>query len=151
MKPLKSTLVLLGLLTLSQIAYAEDKKPNYTDGNEFVSNCEDTSKDPEKLAWCKGFMVGFDQGHTTMSYITRKGKEFDISRDGLVYCPPNNVTHIQAVKMIVAYIKTHPKEAYLPAGLLAAYTLHDNFPCSKDTTPANTTPSSKNETQFKRD
>lgn len=131
MKYLSSLIILTSLLSVSQAVLAEDKKPDYTDGNEFVARCGDMAKNPEKMAWCKGFMVGFDQGHTTMSYVTRKGKEFDIGKDGLLYCPPDNVTHVQAITLVIDYIKSHPKEAHLPAGLLTAYTLHDKFPCEK--------------------
>ncbi len=148
MKHVSRLIVLSTLLALSQSVLAEDKKPDYTDGHEFVARCQDMEKNTEKMAWCKGFIIGFDQGHTTMSYVTRKGKEFDIEKDGLLYCPPSNVTHTQAIHMIVDYINSHPKEANLPAGLLAAYTLHDKYPCEKK---PESTSNTKSEDKFSRD
>jgi hypothetical protein len=147
MKYVYSVAVLGALLSFSQFAAAEEKKPDYTDGNEFVSQCANIGADAGKMAWCKGFIIGFDQAHTTMSYVTRKGKEFDIEKDGLLYCPPNSVTHSQAIAMVVEYVKAHPTEANLPAGLLTAYALHDKYGCEKKAIA----PSPKTDEQFKRE
>lgn len=109
-------------------------KPEFTTGEDFQKICSEMGSDKEKKAWCKGFITGFDQNHTTLSYLMRKNKEkgFDIKKDGLLYCPPPDISHTQAINIIVSYAQKHPAQAKkLPAGVLAWYALHDEFACKK--------------------
>lgn len=132
MKTIITVMAFSSLLALSSgVSAEEEKTASYTSGENFVKICTDIKPNTVQFAWCKGFITGFDQGHTTISYVTRKGKTFDIKKDGLLYCPPESVTHLDAINIIIEYINGHPKQSNLPAGLLSAYALHEKFPCAK--------------------
>jgi len=103
----------------------------FTDGKQFVANCSDLTSKSQHYEWCLGFITGFDQAHTTMSYVTKRHRDFRIQRDGVFYCPDNKVTYQSAINTIINYINANPKRMKLPAGLLAAYALHASYPCKK--------------------
>lgn len=119
------------LFSLTGISYAQETKTNYTSGVDFLKTCEKPT--PTGQAWCQGFMVGYDQGHTTMSFLTRKDKErqFKVLEHGLVYCPPEGISQNKALAIIINYIKdkTNKDKILYPAGLLASYALSKKFPC----------------------
>src|SRR5512146_2378764 len=46
-----------------------------------------------------------------------------------IMCIDNSVTHKQIGDVVGRYLTEHPKELYLPAGLLVRKSLVDAFPC----------------------
>ncbi len=114
---------------------------NYTTAQDLVTRCQDVvkildtnAKMNKNAAWCYGFITGFDQSHTAISFLIAKRqnvKNPDMQSHGVLYCPPKSVHFNQAIRVLVSYIKEHPKQKEMPAGLVAWYAFAKTYPCSK--------------------
>lgn len=123
-------------LTLTcSVSFADQDNSNgggFTTCKDLVAKCTPGSADYDRN-FCHGFMVGADQAHTTMSFVQRKQKSFDMSRDGVAYCPPKDAaTYGGALKIIIDYIQNNPSKLNkLPAGYCALLALRKTYSCKK--------------------
>lgn len=136
MTRLKSLLVAgicLGLMqgtALAQDKEEDNSKPTYTTAQMFAERCK-TASGPD--SWCRGFIIGFDQAHTTFSYMDYRKQgskdKFAIEKYGLLYCPGPDVSFEKAIDIIVRYIHRNPSKNDDPAGIAVARALSESFPC----------------------
>ena len=106
-------------------------------GNAFLQVCASsfdkadapaTQTDAELVngVGCMSFLRGLDEGVSV-------GIQFaDVStkqQSPLPWCTPDNVTPVQAGRILVKYIRTHPETSNQRTSLLALYAYGDAFPC----------------------
>lgn len=71
-------------------------------------------------AHCMGYIVGIIEGH-----------EFMVSQANAVrrFCPPENLSTPQSVRVVVKYLRSNPEFLHLSSTVLVLRGLHDAFPC----------------------
>lgn len=128
-KPLAAIACVALLVGASTSLADSSKEPSYTTAKMFADRCKDAGPD----SWCRGFVTGFDQAHTTFSYMQYRKRgireKFSIEKFGLLYCPPPNVSFGAAIDIVERYIHRNKDKNDLPAGIAVARALGDAYPC----------------------
>jgi len=99
------------LLALTMPASAEDMN----DANSILPGCKGTRG---TQMWEQGRCAGFIEG-------LRYGL------GGRDFCPPNGVTTVQSVAVVVKYIEARPQRMHEPFGKLAFEALTAAWPCKR--------------------
>jgi hypothetical protein len=93
-------------------------------GNRYVEICSSTEKAPEKwneidflnLGICQGFMTGFNDGRgVAIAVLSVKNSSLSNLTDlvaDLGICIPDGVDNGQLIRLVLKYIREHPKEAH---------------------------------------
>lgn len=89
----------------------------FTDGQRSPDTI--TTREMYESAYCLGYINGFRNG------MTLGAAEFDTN------CMPDEVTLLQAERVVVKYLENHPEKLNIKAGLLTAEALHAAWPCKK--------------------
>lgn len=132
MKQFFITLLIIALTFGTSLTTLGQPTPSkFTTGAELVKKCSGELNNDNR-AWCLGFIIGFDQAHSMISYLKHRDRQtkFNIKHHGMLYCPIN-VTYNQAIKLIVRYLKNNPDKQKLPASYAAWYALGDKFSCNQ--------------------
>ena len=123
---LGKALLLSSILVLSLISAsaAEVESANFImpGCRAWVSNENPSDPDPElalKIGACWGTIAGF---------VFEAGIAKRVQNKAL-FCPPDNATFNQEVRVVVAYIDKHPEQLHESFNLLALTALSIAFPC----------------------
>ncbi|MBM0416308.1 MULTISPECIES: Rap1a/Tai family immunity protein [Aeromonas] len=87
-------------------------------GNDLIEVCESTESDPvyfQKSSECRAYIAGVYDSFT-----------------GYEFCPPQDVTMGQVVKIAKKYISNNPELTHKQAMVLVLSSLIDAFPCKKN-------------------
>jgi hypothetical protein len=116
-------LVFLALLSTSFFSQAEDN------GNSLLDNCQVSvdffnGKADGKL-WMAHSCSEYINGLVDLNalYPVKKGK------GGKFFCPPQDVTHVQIVRVVLKSLKDHPEHLHERKFLLVILALEEAFPC----------------------
>lgn len=135
------TVFLLVLLTAVQVPLAADKQ--MPDGNKLLEQCiialrtldaqQGNTNAWFATGWCLGYVLGFGDGHLMATDTTIP----DDIREALMLCglDQRGITAEQTVRILVEWLRTHPKVLDLPRNLLTALAFADAFPCPSAGTP----------------
>lgn len=138
--------VLVGLFTTSVRA---GEIPRIFTGNDLLAICSaitaiDTrhlnQDDIDRLRSCRGFLDGFEQGRligalSAAAYTSHKlAESMNITTRVLsrTYCVPDTATFGQVGRVLVKYLRDHPKYLNQPAGALTLAAFVDAFPCQPE-------------------
>ncbi len=110
------------------------------DGNQLLKKCQQAIRqyddqpsnpspgDSLDAGWCIGWVGSVIE----MNYLHRDfaAKSHPISADKFYFCAPGEgLTAIQAIRVIVKYLKEHPEDLHHNAMLLTNLALKSAFPC----------------------
>lgn len=109
-------LVLIALIAITQINPAQAARGgSFQTGNDLFAACDST--DSEDRLLCAVWVVAFTEG-------------FAIAQaPHPVICFPSGATIGQDMDIIVRYLRSHPEQRHLRAGVLAGAALGIAFPC----------------------
>ncbi len=93
----------------------------------------------ERYASCVSFVEGARYGYHFGVSVGATRANPEIEKEQLMrhlqsagYCLPQNVTNLQILKMVIAWLDDHPQALIRPAGYLVAPALNNTFPCPSD-------------------
>jgi Rap1a immunity proteins len=118
-------------LTITAASAAE----NTHSGNYIIPFCKlaaDQVADNPSNSYLVGRCAGLVEGVINMSGLLKAMQTVgDISRLDPLLCAavPEQVTVEEAIKVVVRYGETHPREGALPFTVLVLDALHDAWPC----------------------
>jgi hypothetical protein len=128
-----SWLVMVGLVVLLTVPCAAAVGDAAKDGTALLVLCQDAVRlvDAEnrvdaQVAYNAGLCRGVILGTLDMYTVCT---ETCLLPRPLVCHPPGGIGMIQASRIIVRYLETHPARLHLPQGDLILEALHDVFPC----------------------
>ena len=104
------------------------------DGNELLKRCNDdllyrdnpslAEKEPVRfsynMGWCAGLLNGV-MGYNNV-YV-------ETDAEFALFCLPSNITLLQAIRVVVKYLKDHPESLHTDGSGLAILALIKAFPC----------------------
>jgi|SRR5215467_3632578 len=128
-------LILVGALTALTITTANVAENEHS-ASFMLPHCKLTSDQAVDTynPYLYGRCVGLVEGVINMSGLLRAMQTVgDIQRLDPLLCAavPDQITTEEAIKVVVRYGETHPKEAPLPFTVLVLDALHDAWPCQK--------------------
>lgn len=88
---------------------------NFETGGELYAVC--TSDDNWSKGFCSGLIVGVGA--------------FAAGQSPDLICQPSNVTFVDQERVVVAYLRAHPRTHSLPSPWVVGEALVDAFPCPK--------------------
>jgi hypothetical protein len=136
------TLVVLLLVLPAVVRVSKAADAPSSDGNKLLRDCTSAlraldSRQGDSNAWlatgwCLGYILGFRDGHLTATDTTMP----DDMRKALAFCDlwKHNITAEQSARILVEWLRTHPKLLHLPQHILTAWALADAFPCPSSIT-----------------
>ena len=133
---MKRLLIVLIVLTIKSVLLAADDPEKIKTGNGFLELCsavekigasEISNSDLANIGVCTGYMMGLKDGlrlanaSAVMEHVTTRKIHF---------CPADDVTVGQEVRVVLKYIRDHPQKDHLHTSILAAAALEQAFPCT---------------------
>lgn len=99
-------------------------------GNELLNACQSMIETSDSNGargsdYETGYCVGVMNGVTSLSLIINTA-----FKSGNRLCVPDNVTNIQAARIVVKWLKDNPKYLSYPEGLAALSALKETYPCN---------------------
>lgn len=99
-------------------------------GNELLSKCtalvnsidRGSQRDPSGAGYCSGIMLGMMDMNTFNQ--AKVGKPSDY-----YFCTPDGVMNVQAARIVIKYLKEHPKTLGFPDTALVSLALAEAYPC----------------------
>jgi hypothetical protein len=100
------------------------------DGNELLNACQSMiemsdSDGARGSEYKTGYCVGVISGVTSLTWVIN----YTFSK-GTRLCVPDNMTNIQAARIIVKWLKDNPKYLSNPDGHAAMMALRETYPCN---------------------
>jgi hypothetical protein len=128
-----SVVGLVVLLTAAPCAKAAEPSRS-VDGNTLLRRCSAhlhyndsgivTNQSLAEAMFCQGYVLGMIEMH--LSYRS-------VKTTAPLFCPPDNVETLQAIRIVVGYLQAHPKQLHESGGSLATLALNEGFPCPPGT------------------
>jgi Rap1a immunity proteins len=87
-------------------------------GNDLLESCAEPESSEYYLS-CAMFLKGVVDMHIVTTSYSRHP----------FYCLPHEVTHGQLIRVVMKYLKEHPKDLHSFAAWLVAAALTDAYPC----------------------
>ena len=114
--------ILLGLLAVALLTKAVNAQEGPASANSILPGCQRFSQEGEvRDLFAQGFCVGIVRTLLFTRHVLPPGFKF---------CPPENVTTAQMVRVVVAYIEGHPQRMHEDFRYLAIEAFHEAWPCS---------------------
>tara|TARA_R110000868_G_scaffold282132_1_gene542367 strand:+ start:78 stop:464 length:387 start_codon:yes stop_codon:yes gene_type:complete len=123
---IKYILVAVGLMSFCANTYADD-------GNGLLSDCSavetfmDSKEFPKDKQVGIGNCLGLIEGIKFMTILAKSEGLSDLLN---VCWPDATITHGQAVRIVLSYLRKNPKDLHTERSLLVLFAYHDAYPCS---------------------